>query len=170
MSEEIIIKDYPTTSRDNPFDLGSKKIVGGKKPEPLTKVYTAEDQERLLENFIEVPIHDLNMVKGGAFIRYRLKSGEFRLGGYVSANPIAIHDKQTDMPADFIKLYIGNSKSKNYKTWFVKHNDIAHIYIQQSLPAILANRMIKESINKLNNNIKKLNDRLERIERRLSRG
>jgi hypothetical protein len=164
MAEEIVIKDSATTK--NPFNLDNKKVVGGKKTTTLSKVFTAEEQNALLENFLEVPSDMIHLVRSGTFARYRLKTGEFRLGGYVAMNPVASTDKITQQPITFIRFEIGKVRSPGYKTWMVKHADIAHLYVQQTLPTVLANRLIKESINKLNNNIKKLNDRLERLERK----
>jgi hypothetical protein len=167
MADEIIIKD--SDDKRNPFNLDNKKITGGKKTVTLSKVYTEEEQAKMLEYFLEVPLEMLCEVRKGAFVRYRLKSGEFRLGGYVSANPIASYDKITNLPQSYIKLEIGAPKTPAYKTWMVKHQDISNLYVQQSLPTILANKMIKDSVNKLNSNIKKLNDRLERLERKILR-
>ena len=83
----------------------------------------------------------INKIKSPSFIRYEANN-EFRLGGYVAANPLTLNDKHTDMPHTYIKLQIGSGS--NYKSWLVKHNEITKIWVQVPIQTSISNKLIKE--------------------------
>ena len=164
MSEEILIKDYE--EKNNEFCLDNKVVGGTANEKKKKKVYTESEKEELLDNFIEVPLDMINKIKSPSFIRYEANN-EFRLGGYVAANPLTLNDKHTDMPHTYIKLQIGSGS--NYKSWLVKHNEITKIWVQVPIQTSISNKLIKESVTRLNANIKKIVERLEKLERQVAR-
>ena len=163
MAEEIIIRD---TNIQSPFNIDSKK-VGGAKKNTLEFVLTDQERKDKLINFIEVPQDQIKEIRPGTYARYELKTGEYRPGGVVLENPLVTTNEYTKESISSIKFYSG--VKKNRVEWTLRYEDIGHIYVKPTLPTILSNKRIKESVGKLNSNIKTLVERIERLEKKIDK-
>ena len=105
-------------------------------------------------------------------MRYDVKSGEFRTGGFVVKNPLETVHPETKAIKVFIKLQNGfNPKIKGYYQWVISYDEISKIFIKpdagvlttvKTLEAVVAG--LNENIRKLVKHAKSLEDRIEKLE------
>ena len=91
-------------SKDNPFALTKKE---GPKPQILTKTLTKAEQNEKLAGYLEISKEHWPQIRYGTHIRYFLKTGEFRTGGFVGKNPLEVVNPETKKIVTYIKLQNG---------------------------------------------------------------
>lgn len=153
-------------SKDNPFTLTKKE---GPKPQTLTKTLTKAEQNEKLAGYLEISKEHWPQIRYGTHIRYFLKTGEFRTGGFVGKNPLEVVNPETKKIVTYIKLQNGfNDKAAN---WIANYEDIGKIYMKpdagvltmvSSVEVVVAG--LNDNITKLVKHAKSLEDRLEKLE------
>jgi len=148
-----------------------------------SRVFSQREQEEKLTGYLEVDNNVWKQIRYGTHIRYYLKTGEFRTGGFVSKNPVEVvvnednHSSSIDGKKMYIKIQNGfNDKLKGYYQWIVAYDDIDKIYIKPDAGVLTMVHTLESIVKGLNDNIQKLavtarimEKRISQIERELRR-
>jgi hypothetical protein len=145
-------------SSDNPFDLtkliSTNKLIEKQKYKP--EVYTTEEQQEMLKNYIKVPREKWLVLPIGINIRYIRKDGEMRKGGYI---------QYIDPNGEFMSISAINVS--NGKHWRLPLNGVAEIWKFTSnkppneTPTI--SNDIQEVISSLKEEIRQLKIEIQRV-------
>jgi hypothetical protein len=167
------------TAKNKP-EVNSKPKV---KPETETKTeapkypsrtFSQREQEEKLTGYLEVNREVWSQIRYGTHIRYYLKTGEFRTGGFVSKNPFEVTVNSDNQPNGeekkiYIKIQNGfNAKLKGFYQWIVAYDDIDKIYIKPDAGVLTIVNTLESIVNGLNDNIQKLALTARVMEKRIS--
>lgn len=156
---------------NNPFTLVKKE---GPKSQQLSKVLTKEEQKEKLVGYLEINKEYWPQIKYGTHVRYFLKNGEFRTGGFVMKNPLEIVNPETKKITTYLKLQNGfTDKASN---WIANYDDINKIYMKPDAGLLMMVSSLEAIVSGLNDNITKLvkhsqslEDRIEKMEAGIGR-
>lgn len=157
----------------NPFALDKKK--GGAAPDKTHKAttYTADEQKEMLNGYVEIPEDLWPLVRYGTHMRYVTKAHEgkeslFRVGGFVTKNPLDAKTKGGKEEKRFMRLQSGfDKKGRGYAEWVVAYEDIQTLYIKPDASAMAVQRALEKAVTALNTNIRKLAAHSTKLEKRL---
>jgi hypothetical protein len=164
---------------------GTKKApTYAPKPNPVpvavkypSRTFTQREQEDKLTGYLEVGREVWTQIRYGTHIRYYLKTGEFRTGGFVAKNPFeVVINEDNDIEGKFpngkktyIKIQNGfNDKLKGFYQWVVAYDDIDKIYIKPDAGVLTMIHTLESIVNNLNENIQKLALTARVMEKRIS--
>ena len=152
----------------NPFDLEKRKPAGPVRQMPK-RLWTEEEQAEKLVNYSEIDSEFWEAIKYGTYIRYYLKTGEFKAGGLVSKNPFDFKPHDSNVEKRFIKLHNAFSdKAKDYIQWTVAYEDIAKIYIKPDASVLMVMKTLETAVRGLNENIRKLAEHSKKLDARIA--
>lgn len=150
---------------DNPFDLTGHK--GG--PERrAARVWTVKEQQEKLAGYIETPPDLWPHIRAGTHVRYYLKDGTFKAGGFVKANPF----DTTAAGGHEVKRYfsmqssIAGPRTPGYFTWLLGYEDVDRIYIKPDANVLLTHLTLKNAVTSLNENIRRIADFVKQLDSR----
>jgi len=139
------------------------------------RVFSQREQEDKLTGYLEVDRNVWPQIRYGTHIRYYLKTGEFRTGGFVAKNPfeVVVSDdnsiKSNGGKKTYIKIQNGfNEKLKGFYQWIAAYDDIDKIYIKPDAGVLTMVHTLEGIVNTLNENIQKLAAAAKMMERRIS--
>ena len=173
-----------TQSRSN--SAKEKRSNSAQKVEEMPKsyasrIYSQREQDEKLTGYLEVSPEIWPQIRYGTHIRYYLKTGEFRSGGFVSKNPFDVfisndsiqHPNQPEKlnkeKKTYIKIQNGfNDKLKGYYQWIVSYDDIEKIYIKPDAGVLTMVKTLELVVNGLNENIHKLALSSRMLEKRIA--
>jgi len=158
-----------SSSKSESRPSSSSKAVSEMPVTYSPRVFSQREQEEKLTGYLEVSNEVWPQIRYGTHIRYYLKTGEFRTGGFVSKNPfdVAINNDRTQNPNQperlnkekktYIKIQNGfNEKLKGYYQWIVSYDDIEKIYIKPDAGVLTMIKTLESVVSGLNDNIQKL--------------
>jgi hypothetical protein len=142
-----------------------------------SRTFTQREQADKLTGYLEVGSNVWPQIRYGTHIRYYLKTGEFRTGGFVAKNPVEvvisedndIEDKFPNGKKMYIKIQNGfNDKLKGFYQWVVAYDDIDKIYIKPDAGVLTMVHTLESIVGNLNENIQKLALTARVLEKRIS--
>jgi hypothetical protein len=146
------------------------------------RTFSQREQEEKLTGYLEVNREVWSQIRYGTHIRYYLKTGEFRTGGFVFKNPFEVTVNSDNQPNNegkkiYIKIQNGfNDKLKGFYQWIVAYDDIDKIYIKPDAGVLTIIHTLESIVGGLNENIQKLaltarvmEKRITQLEKELSR-
>jgi len=147
-----------------------------------SRTFSQREQEEKLTGYLDVNRDVWPQIRYGTHIRYYLKTGEFRTGGFVCKNPFEVTVSPDNQPNGegkkiYIKIQNGfNDKLKGFYQWIVAYDDIDKIYIKPDAGVLTIVHTLESIVNGLNDNIQKLavtarvmEKRISQLEKELSR-
>lgn len=149
-------------------------------PTPIkypSRTFTQREQADKLTGYLEVDSNVWPQIRYGTHIRYYLKTGEFRTGGFVAKNPVeVVISEDNDIEGKFpngkkmyIKIQNGfNDKLKGFYQWVVAYDDIDKIYIKPDAGVLTMVHTLESIVGNLNENIQKLALTARVLEKRIS--
>jgi hypothetical protein len=153
-------------ANNNPFDLEGRD--GGPDRAHQARVWTPEEQAEKLHGYLEITPDLWDQIRHGTHIRYYLKTGEYRSGGFVQKNPFDTKPKNSDVEKRFMKLQNGfNDKARGYASWLMAYEDTARVFVKPGAETLMMARNLETAIFGLNENIRKLADYSKKLEARL---
>ena len=172
------MSDTHSGMSDNPFDLSIKKIKKAPKRLYLSTLWSENEKNEKLKNYIEVQSEFWMTIKYGSHIRYITKNEEFKCG-FVVKNPFNL--KKNELIKDFkpsiiksddeklgIKLQsLFYAKSDKKIIWTVEYVDIKKIYIKVNAETKVVLKSMEDIVQDINRNTKKIMDRIEKLDNRL---
>ncbi len=151
----------------NPFELKARD-VGPDRPHP-SRIYTAEEQEKLLTGYLEIAPEFWPQIRYGTHMRYKTKKNEFRSGGFVMTNPFDTKPNGEAVEKRFFRLQNGfNAKTKNYQQWLAAYEDVAQVFVKPDAATLMIGKTVENAVKKLNENIRKLADHAKKLEARIA--
>lgn len=134
------------------------------------KVYSPEDQAKLLAGYMEVPRMHWPFIEFGTGIRYYLRNEEtnaeeFKYGGYVSLNTIPSSGADGN---DQHTIWVCSSPSGNAARWRLSLDRITRIFIRPNASSLVLIDSIKTLTTNIDGNIKKLAEYAKRLEERVT--
>ena len=148
--------------KENIFDL--TKLVSMENEEELKKTSTeisSGDQDKLLENYVEVPQEDWDKIPKKTHIRYLRKDGNFRRGGFVRANYVSSYGDNKGKKS--IQLASNMSYTKAAK-WTISLDEIDKIWKKNISDISGSSGNITDTqINDMNNTIKNNTELIEHL-------
>src|ERR1700678_1615769 len=122
----------------NPFALDKKKGGAGPKKGHKATVYTEDEQKELLNGYVDLSEDLWPLVRYGTHMRYITKKGDFRIGGYVTRNPLDAPSKTNVKETKrFVRLQSGfDKRSPGYAEWVVAYDDVKNWYIKPDASAM----------------------------------
>uniref|UniRef100_A0A6C0I326 Uncharacterized protein n=1 Tax=viral metagenome TaxID=1070528 RepID=A0A6C0I326_9ZZZZ len=142
-----------------------------------SRTFTQREQADKLTGYLEVGNNVWPQIRYGTHIRYYLKTGEFRTGGFVAKNPVEVvisedndmEDKSHNGKKMYIKIQNGfNDKLKGFYQWVVAYDDIDKIYIKPDAGVLTMVHTLESIVGNLNENIQKLALTARVLEKRIS--
>ena len=142
-----------------------------------SRTFTQREQADKLTGYLEVGSNVWPQIRYGTHIRYYLKTGEFRTGGFVAKNPVeVVISEDNDIEGKFpngkkmyIKIQNGfNDKLKGFYQWVVAYDDIDKIYIKPDAGVLTMVHTLESIVGNLNENIQKLALTARVLEKRIS--
>ena len=135
---------------ENIFDLTKlAKIELDHEVKPKAAMISSEEQQKLLNEYAEVPREDWIKLTDGDIIRYLRKDGIFRKGGLFKNSWIGTSgrnkDKHCIQMAPLISKY-NNNGNNNGNTWTICHDDIDKIWKKKRLTLEIPQEGSKMSI------------------------
>jgi len=122
-----------------------------------SRVYTQEEVDRILADYIEVPISKWGMLRSGQKISYHMKEDNFfKFGGYIST----IVDSQEKNQKYYCLRSNLRKTTKNNWTWVVPFDKIAKVYIYVSPEYEYITRKGKEDNRKIRREMMEVVDSL----------
>ena len=154
----------------------AEKTASTDKPYYPPRVFSQREQEEKLTGYLEVGRDVWPQIRYGTHIRYYLKTGEFRTGGFVFKNPFEVvvsddnqHMSSTGGKKIYIKIQNGfNDKLKGFYQWIVAYDDIDKIYIKPDAGVLTMVHTLESIVSGLNENIQKLAITARMMEKRIS--
>lgn len=153
-----------------PFDLSAAPPARGAAPPWGGRPALSEaEQAALLEGYTTVEAGRWAAVGRGTHVRYITTAGDFRLGGYVVANPL--YAKKDG--ACFLRLAsFGPDEARQF--WCVRYADLAYLYARCDAVALglrdelraVAGRLVA-ALERAQEHARKLERRVDALERRL---
>ena len=143
-------------------------------PKYPSRTFSQREQEDKLTGYLEVNRDVWSQIRYGTHIRYYLKTGEFRTGGFVSKNPFEVTVNSDNQPNGeekkiYIKIQNGfNAKLKGFYQWIVAYDDIDKIYIKPDAGVLTIVHTLESIVSGLNDNIQKLALTARVMEKRIS--
>lgn len=141
------------------MDLETRVVKGERYQHP--EIYRTEDEiNDLLEGYVQVPATQYDQIKSGTHLRYFLKDGRFRSGGWVTINP---HSSKPD-EAGRTQKYILLRSSINMKggfNWCVNYEQLSQVWVKIGPEYKM---FIEPQLIRLNKKIKDIQKRLYLIE------
>ena len=145
------------------------------------RVFSQREQEDKLTGYLEIDQEIWPQIRYATHIRYYLKTGEFRTGGFVLKNPFEVvisndslqnpktpPEKLNKDKKKYIKLQNGfNEKLKGYYQWVVSYDDIEKIYIKPDASVLTVIKTLEAIVNGLNNNIEQLAASVRHLEKKI---
>ena len=145
------------------------------------RVFSQREQEDKLTGYLEIDQETWPQIRYATHIRYYLKTGEFRTGGFVLKNPFEVvisndslqnpktpPEKLNKDKKKYIKLQNGfNEKLKGYYQWVVSYDDIEKIYIKPDAGVLTVIKTLEDIVNGLNNNIEQLAASVRHLEKKI---
>lgn len=139
---------------------------GGARAE-LGREWTEEEISARLEYFLEIPRERWASLQCGRYVRYRLRSGEFRAGGFV-ANPSVEREDPEDLRVKRSLQLKPNFSAA--RSWWVPHEDIAALYVKMDTATAAVHADVQEGFAVAAANFERLAARVRALERRARRG
>jgi hypothetical protein len=177
----------PSSTSSRPSSTSSRSSSASKQhasevPTTYTpRVFSQREQDEKLTGYLEISKEIWPQIRYGTHIRYYLKTGEFRTGGFVSKNPfeVIVSNDITQHPTAperlskekkiYIKIQNGfNDKLKGYYQWIVSYDDIDKIYIKPDAGVLTMIKTLENVVSGLNDNIQKLALSARLLEKRIS--
>ena len=145
------------------------------------RVFSQREQEDKLTGYLEIDQEIWPQIRYATHIRYYLKTGEFRTGGFVLKNPFEViisndslqnpktpPEKLNKDKKKYIKLQNGfNEKLKGYYQWVVSYDDIEKIYIKPDAGVLTVIKTLETIVNGLNTNIEQLAASVRHLEKKI---
>ena len=145
------------------------------------RVFSQREQEDKLTGYLEIDQETWPQIRYATHIRYYLKTGEFRTGGFVLKNPFEViisndslqnpktpPEKLNKDKKKYIKLQNGfNEKLKGYYQWVVSYDDIEKIYIKPDAGVLTVIKTLETIVNGLNTNIEQLAASVRHLEKKI---
>lgn len=151
----------------NPFDLAGRD--GGPAKPAAARVYTAEEQAEKLHGYLEIAPEHWELIRYGTHLRYYLKTGEFRTGGFVLKNPFDTKPHGAPAEKRFIRLQNGfDPKARGYAAWLAAYEDLGRVFIKPDAGVHTVQASLEAAVRGLNENIRKLAEHARRLELRLA--
>ena len=111
-----------------------------------SKVYTGEEINRILQDYIEVPPSKWGLLRYGQKISYYMKEDNFfKFGGYINA----VVDNKEETEKYFCLRANMRKTSKSNWTWMVTHSKLAKVFLFVSPEYEFISKRIKENDKKL---------------------
>ncbi len=148
------------------------RVDGAKsKPKlPEKRVYTPDDQTKLLKSYINVPRDFWDDLTEGSHVRYYVKghgagpvSEAFRIGGYITraAHTWRVRDEPNDRRG--IRLRTSISYRKGAKVWSVTFSNVRDIFVRSDPASILVRREIATHIVNIQGNEQRMAARIRQL-------
>jgi hypothetical protein len=138
----------------NPFDLAQRD--GPNRHQPA-RVWTPEEQAAKLDGYMEVDPEFWDQIRYGTHMRYFLKTGEFRTGGFVLKNPFDATPANETREMRYLKLQSTfDAKAPGYMQWMVAYEKVGRIFIKPDAGALMMMRNLEKAVEKINTNSRKL--------------
>jgi hypothetical protein len=171
-----------SSAKPNSRPSSTSKQQASEMPTTYTpRVFSQREQEEKLTGYLEISKEIWPQIRYGTHIRYYLKTGEFRTGGFVSKNPFEVivandsiqhptaPERLNKEKKTYIKIQNGfNDKLKGYYQWIVSYDDIDKIYIKPDAGVLTMIKTLENVVSGLNDNIQKLALSARLLERRIS--
>jgi hypothetical protein len=154
---------------DNPFDLEKRKAPDSGATRAPPRVWTAEEAAEKLVGYLEVPPDIWTHIRAGTHIRYYLKGGNFRAGGFVKSNPFDNAPKGAQEKKRYISMHSSMViRSPGYMNWLVPYEDLERVFIKPDANVLMTHLTIKNAVTSLNENIRKVADFARQLEGRFA--
>jgi hypothetical protein len=171
-----------SSAKPNSRPSSTSKQQASEMPTTYTpRVFSQREQEEKLTGYLEISKEIWPQIRYGTHIRYYLKTGEFRTGGFVSKNPFEVivandsiqhptaPERLNKEKKTYIKIQNGfNDKLKGYYQWIVSYDDIEKIYIKPDAGVLTMVKTLELVVNGLNENIHKLALSSRMLEKRIA--
>ena len=145
------------------------------------RIFSQREQDDKLTGYLEIDQDTWPQIRYATHIRYYLKTGEFRTGGFVLKNPfeVIISNDSLQNPKTpperlnkdkkkYIKLQNGfNEKLKGYYQWIVSYDDIEKIYIKPDAGVLTVIKTLEAIVNGINQNIEQLAASVRHLEKKV---
>lgn len=151
----------------NPYELSERGKLG-KLPERPILAGTLTEAEKLakLEGYVTIPQDFWTFVKPSTHVRYILKTGEFRTGGFIAQNPFDCKPRDAQAEKRFFKLKNGFTQTS--KEWLVDYDTVGFLYAKASGVELALQQDIQKTVTALNGNIDRLVAFCKKLERRIT--
>ncbi len=152
----------------NPYELSDRGKLG-KQPERPIRAGTLTEAEKLtkLEGYVTIPRDFWTSVKPSAHVRYILKTGEFRTGGFIAQNPFDVKPRDSQIEKRFFKLKNGFDRN-NSTEWLAAYEDVEFLYAKASGVELALQQDLQKTATTLNGNIDRLVAYCKKLERRIA--
>ncbi len=156
-----------TTTNTNPYELSERGNLG-KQPERPIRAGTLTETEKLakLEGYVTIPQDFWPSVKHSTHVRYILKTGEFRTGGFIVQNPFDYKPRDSQTEKRFFKLK--NGFDRNSVEWMAAYEDVEYLYAKATGVELALQQDLKKMATIFNGNIDRLVTSYKKLERRLA--
>jgi hypothetical protein len=143
---------------------------GGPFDVPPRRVWTPTEQLERLSGYLSVEPAHWPLIRYGTHMRYYLKTGEYRSGGFVLKNPSILTPRGAGGPKRYFRLRNGfDAKAPGYAQWVAAYEDVARVYIKPDVGVLIALGSLEAAVEGLNKNIRKLATHAKELEARLTR-
>jgi hypothetical protein len=150
---------------DDPFSLEGR--TGARMPN-VARIWTKDEQAAKLEGYLEVTPPHWHRVRYSTHVRYFLKTGVFKAGGFVLNNPVELHPHgQTDSMRCMRLQSSFASSDAGYMQWTVSYDDMATLYIKMTADVSMVLEIMETVVSGLNENIRKLVEHAKKLEARI---
>lgn len=141
----------------NPFDLAARAAADAPNRHQPARVWTPEEQAEKLDGYIEIDPEFWDTIRYGTHMRYYLKTGEYRSGGFVLKNPFDTTPANENREVRYIKLQNNfDAKAPGYMQWTVAYDKIGRIFIKPDAGVLMVMRSLERAVEKINKNTQKL--------------
>jgi hypothetical protein len=153
----------------NPFALDKKKGGAGPKKAYKATTYTEEEQKELLNGYVDLSEDLWPLVRYGTHMRYITKDGNFRIGGFVTRNPLDTIPRGGKDKKRFVRLQNGfDKKNPGYAEWVVAYEDVKSWYCKPDASAMAVQNTLRRVTAAFNANLQKLADSTRAMEKRIA--
>lgn len=152
-------------SDSNPFSLENKKIPG-QQVYGLAKVYSQEEIDTLLKNYIPIPEHLIDEITIGTYIRFFKIDKGFKYGGIVVANNIKFENTKTGTKDTCLRYKTFSGGNTN--VWTLYYSDIEKIYAKSDPTVVILYDSMKKTINSIQNNMTILKEHIVQLEKKVN--
>nr|BBO54003.1 C129R homolog protein [Abalone asfa-like virus] len=105
----------------------------------------------MTKNYIKIDPQYYELLKYGTHVRYIGVDGKFRVGGFITKNPIIYEDKK------LIKLQNNFNKStKGYHEWSVSYDSIDVLFAKPDAVTMSMYKDLEDAVKLIRNQVKQL--------------
>jgi hypothetical protein len=154
----------------NPFALGGKKGVGPKKIF-TPKIYSIEEQKKLLEGYIEIPEETWHLIGINTHVRYistdpnNEDEEKFNYGGYVAQNPFDVVSKldKDKIERGILLTFRPVGSEGTNKKWRIGFTFVKKIFIKISPIEYILQKNLEKITKAINEKLKILDAKISQL-------